>query len=94
MIMAEHLHDADIVSDEEWSVIHAIRRLGQPVAQSTEGDSPNGLEGAYRRLEGEILDNIGATLDRMIDRADRTSGDLDVLLQRLSETTGLQRPAA
>ncbi|MCX8254991.1 MAG: hypothetical protein OTI36_13515 [Beijerinckiaceae bacterium] len=66
--------DAGDLSAEEWSLIHALRRVRQ------QGD----LENAYRRVENEILDNVGATLDRMIQQADRTSAALDVLLRRLT----------
>jgi hypothetical protein len=87
------MSDVDTVSAEEWSLIRALRRVRQPIAPSSDA-SQDDLESAYRRLEDEVLENVGATLDRMIKQADRTSANLDVLLRRLSETAGLERPVA
>ena len=82
--------DDGALSAEEWSLIRDLRAVGQPLIRAGELEN---LEAAYRRVEHEILEKVGATLDRMIQQADLTSAALDVLLRRLTASR-LMPPAS
>ena len=85
------------LSTEEWGVVRALRQLhekGRPVREPAPANGLQDHEALVTLLEDEVFENVAATLDRMLERADRTSRDLDGLLARLSETTPHRSPAA
>ena len=84
------------LSSEEWRVVRALRDRSHvgPATRTPAPDGQEDLEATFERLEHGIFENMTATLDRMLARADQTSHQLDVLLGRLAETSPSWRPAA